>query len=296
MDIKQLKYFLQICKNNNFSETAKKLYITQQGLSKSIKNLEDEFKLPLFYRDGTKMRLTKYGLYLKENSEHIIKDFDSLKYSIEKMASNDNKRVRIGYSLGIASELLYDQISNFRIKSPNIELKITEYQDFLCEEAVSRGEIDLGITVGPVDESRFDCIVIKQSGICLIVNDQNKLLRNAEIDFRDISGEKIIIQDKNFKIHHNFVKKCRKVGFEPNILFTTANFNFVKYLSRVTGAAGVGIYLGEEQGLNYIPLKNSYTSYEVCLITKKNYYISNDEKVFIKYILNNRQSLPDYNG
>lgn len=193
MDIKQLKYFLQICKNNNFSETAKKLYITQQGLSKTIKNLEDELRLPLFYREGSKMRVTKYGLYLKEKSEHIIKEFDALKYSIEKMASNDNKRLRIGYSLGIASNLLYDLIINYRIKNPDIELKITEYQDFLCEEAVAREEIDVGITVGPVDESRFDCIVIKQRDICLIVNDKNKLLRNAEIDFKDISGEKIII-------------------------------------------------------------------------------------------------------
>lgn len=206
LDIKQLKYFLQICKNNNFSETAKKLYITQQGLSKSIKNLEDEFQLPLFYRDGTKMRLTKYGLYLKEKSEHIIKDFDSLKYSIENMASADNKKVKIGYSLGIINELSYDPIRNFKIKNPDVELEIIEYQDFLCEEAVARGEIDVGVTVGPIDKSKFDCIVIKKRSMCLIVSNKNYLFRNNDnIDFNKIKNGKIIIQNKNFKIYHNFI-------------------------------------------------------------------------------------------
>lgn len=298
MDIKQLKYFLQICKNNSFSETAKKLYITQQGVSKSIKSLEDEIGLPLFFRNNNKIEVTKYGAYLEKNCAHIIEEFDALKYSIEKMSSDNDKKVKIGYSLGvigIITALLCDLIFNFENKNPNIKLNIAEYQDFFCEEAVANEEIDLGFAIGPVDETKFNSQTIIQKRMCLMVNDKNKLSQDSEINFENIKNEKIISANKNYKIYHNFIGRCKKAGVEPNMIFTTADLNLITYISSISEVVGIGVDVGaaihfsDVHQVHFIPFKDLCCTWEVCLITKRGHYISKNEKYFIEYVFSTFQ-------
>ena len=76
MDIKTLRYFLQICEDGSFSKASKSLYISQQGLSKSISNLEKEIGVPLFNRTSSGNQLTEYGEYLKNKASTIVYQFD----------------------------------------------------------------------------------------------------------------------------------------------------------------------------------------------------------------------------
>lgn len=286
MDIKQLKYFLQICKCTSFSDASKKLYITQQGLSKSIKNLEEEFGFPLFYRNGGGIKLTKYGLYLKDNSAHVVAEFDCLINSITKMSKCDDSKLKLGYSLGTINALSYDFINNFRNNYPDIELSITEYQDFLCEEAVFSEEIDIGCTIGPVDKTKFDSKTISLKKLCVIVSTQNKLSKGSEINLKAIQNQKFIIPNKDYKIHHNFMEMCRKAGFEPNIVFTTADLNLIPYLCSVTNVLGIGTYFKDTPGVSFLPFKNWNSNWEVCFICKKGIYNSKYKDLFWNYILN----------
>lgn len=286
MDIKQLKYFLHVCKNKSLSETAKELYITEQGLSKSIKGLENEIGVPLFKRIGNKLVPTNYGVIVKNKSSHIVEEFDSFKNSIKKISSINKKRILIGYSLGILIAFNYDYIKEFKKKYPYIELAFTEYEDFFCEKAVLNEEVDIGLTIGPVDELKFNSRSILVKKLNLIVHERSSLSRNNEIDVKEIVGKEIICVNKNFKIYHNFANICNNAGFRPNIIYTTSDVNFMTYLSRVTGIPSIGVHFKDVPALKFLPFKDSYSIWEICLITKKKSFISESTAIFIKYISN----------
>jgi DNA-binding transcriptional LysR family regulator len=286
LDIKQLKYFLEVCKTNNFSEAARQLYITEQGLNKAIKNLESELQFHLFYRDGGKMKLTNYGIYLKQKSRHLIDEFDLLKYSMNELSINNSSKIKIGYSLGIISMLFCECIFKFKKDYPDIELNITEYQDFFCEQAVYDGKIDLGVAISPVDKSKFDFQTIISRKLCLIINNENRLSNNKQINFIDIKNEKIAIVNENFKIYHNFIDICKKAEFKPNICFATSDINQLAYLIKINKFVSIGPYFTGIPQLNFIPFKHKNCIFEVCLITKKGFNLSPNVQIFINYILN----------
>lgn len=70
MEIRQLIYFVEVCKQENMSAAAEHLYLTPQALSKSILAMEQELASPLFVRDKGKLSLTKMGKHYGLNRKN----------------------------------------------------------------------------------------------------------------------------------------------------------------------------------------------------------------------------------
>lgn len=289
MDIKHLKYFLQICKDKSFSKAAQNLFITQQGLSKAIKRLEKDVQSPLFYRTVDGVKPTEFGEYLKNQSTHILEEFDLFLGDINKMTHLKSEKLSLGFSFGVLNALSTDLISNFKKAYPQIELTTIEYQDFLCEKAILDGTLDVAITIGPVDESKFHSKIIKTHSLCLLINEKNPLSKKDEINFEDLKDEKFIIVNENFKLYHNFVNRCKEVGFKPNIIFTTAEIFITHKLSRLNKGIGISVDFVVDD-INYPnvysrPFSDKSFVWDITLIYKKDCILSNAGKIFTDYVI-----------
>ena len=287
VELKQLKYFLQICKDESFSKAAKNLYITQQGLSKAIKHLEEEIHAPVFYRTVTGIKLTQYGEYLQEKSQHILQETDIILDDLKQMNSFNDGKLNVAFSFGVISALTPAFIAGFKETYPHIELNIREYEDYYCEEAVFNEEADVGFTIAPVEKTKFNSIVVKRDKMCILVNEHNPLSKKSQVDFSEIKNEKFIIVNEKFKLYHNFINKCRKAGFEPEIHLTTVELILVHNLSRLNKGVGVSVYFITNDVANVRPITfiDPSCTWEVCLITKKNRLKSYITKTFINYTL-----------
>ena len=76
MELRQLRYFKVLCEEKNFTRAAKRLFITQQGLSRSIQLLEDELHTVLIVRNTTPLSITKAGQYLLRRCTIILSEID----------------------------------------------------------------------------------------------------------------------------------------------------------------------------------------------------------------------------
>lgn len=72
MEFRQIQYFIKLSESTSISQAAKELFISQQALSKSIKNLESELNTRLFLRTNQGIKLSKSGVYLKINSSQCV--------------------------------------------------------------------------------------------------------------------------------------------------------------------------------------------------------------------------------
>lgn len=290
MDIKQLKYFLQVCKYKSFSKAAKEIYITQQGLSKAISNLEEELRYPLFHNTPKGIRITKYGEYLQKQSEHIVQEFDLILEDLNKMANINEGTLTVCFSFGVLDALSPDIISGFQETYPNVKLIVKTYPDSICEEVVMNENADIALSIAPVNEKSFNSTVIKTQYPCIIVNEKNPLSKKTAVDFKDLKNEKLIILNEKFHFYHNFISKCKESGFEPNIVFATSEVITVHKLSHLNKGIGVSVdFIGKDisyPNVHLVPFKDRSFVWEICLITKKERFLSNLVKIFKDYLLN----------
>ncbi|MFR3347575.1 MAG: LysR family transcriptional regulator, partial [Christensenellales bacterium] len=78
MKISQLRYFMTVCRYNNITKAAEELYVSQPAISSSIKDLETEFGVKLFYRQNNKLLLTDEGEYFLDKVTDILGAVDIL--------------------------------------------------------------------------------------------------------------------------------------------------------------------------------------------------------------------------
>ena len=85
MNINELKYFIKVADQGSLSRAANELYISYQGLSKSIKNLETELDCPLFEKLGSGYKLTEYGDELYPAAKRIVSEWETLQLSLNQI-------------------------------------------------------------------------------------------------------------------------------------------------------------------------------------------------------------------
>ena len=288
MEYRQLKCFAQLCIDLNFSKAARKLFITQQALSKTIKNLEHELGVQLFHRSHTGLVLTEFGKYLEGKTEHLLLEIGNVEKDIQALRNNQYGEVKIAFAFGVMSALSPDLLSDFMALYPNITLHIGEYPDDECEQIVASEKAHVGFSIAPIDHSQFNARVVKKDRMCLMVNTANPLSRKKEIRFAELRDQQFIIVNERFKFHHNFVNRCRQAGFEPNIYHSTMEMILVHKLSRANKGIGVSVHFITDNTANIraIPFADPSCTWDACLITKKKAHIGPFTSAFIDYILN----------
>jgi len=134
MEIWQIKYFIQVCNDKSFSKAAENLHISQQGLSKAIKNLEDEMKISLFYRSTKGVKPTEFGKLLLERSRKVVCEFDLMTDFLYDKAKLKKGTISIGLPHSLYTNFFAAIICEFEEIYHDIKLEIFESGSLVCEK------------------------------------------------------------------------------------------------------------------------------------------------------------------
>jgi DNA-binding transcriptional LysR family regulator len=219
MEMRQLKYFLQISKDKSFSKAANKLFITQQALSQSIKKLECELGISLFERSKNGVELTEISKLIVVDIDDFVKRYDMLYDIIRTKANIEKGSITVGVPPGIVYYFIPNILMPFRHAYPDIQINVVEVPDIICEQKVLEGIFDIGCSVGPdVSEDLVFIPSIKRSSF-LLVHKDNPLSEKEFINFEDLKDEPIVTFEEHFKRYHSFIRRCNMAGFQPHILY-----------------------------------------------------------------------------
>lgn len=163
MDLRVLRYFLTVAKEQSFTKAAKQLNITQPTLSRQLAALEEELGAKLFDRSGHSITLTNEGLLLKRRAleivdleDKIISEFSGNKESVEGM-------ITIGCGEFMAVETLAKICKSYKEKYPLVQFAIHTGTADNISEMMSRGLVDIGLFLEPVSTEGLDYIRISDS-------------------------------------------------------------------------------------------------------------------------------------
>ncbi|MBI5975011.1 glutamate biosynthesis transcriptional regulator GltC [Staphylococcus canis] len=159
MEIKQLKYFVEVAKREHISEAALELNIAQSAVSKHIHQLEQELHTALFYRRGRNVFLTPEGKRLLDDAERILEQIDLTVSQFQTQAADERHTIRIGYADGSVAQILPAVLTTIE-QTLDVNIVPQMLNDTEIPQALQSQSIDIALTPSTLDSSDYHHTVL----------------------------------------------------------------------------------------------------------------------------------------
>lgn len=150
MIVENLKVFVTVSEQKNFSRAAELLNLSQPGVSLHIRNLENELGAKLMHRSPKQVKLTEAGYILYEKAKRILDLYDEARRDIQLLQDTVTGAIHVGASFTIGEYLLPRLLAEFVAQYPQVELQVTIGNTWEIVQKVRKKEINLGLVEGNV--------------------------------------------------------------------------------------------------------------------------------------------------
>ena len=290
MTIKELEDYKMICSKGSLSKAAKALFMTPQGLSRVLKNLETELECTLVNRVASGLELTESGLCLLEYARKTTAEYDKLKEKIESIQESVHGSVELLMAHDVIRLLDLDTFRDFQRMYPKISFSCREYPDRIVEQQLVEGHGNAALSIGPFSGDLFHIQPLLHCRLCLVVYEGHPLCEKKEVTVEDLMDEPLYLENSSFKINEFVQRKCWLKGFEPNIVFEASSFDICYKMCRMKKGISVVLDFVHEDmktdGLVKIPFADSDMVLEIAFLVLKSR--TNDHAVdkFCSYLKN----------
>ncbi len=156
MELRELKYFLAVAREQSISRAASSLFVTQPNLSRQMQNLEKEIGQPLFIRGTRKITLTEAGQLLYKRAEEIIELYNKTESELSAPITDMSGDIYIGGGESYVMGLIAKAAHRVQKQFPKVRFNLFSGDSATVSERLDKGLIDFGIFIEPFDVSRYD--------------------------------------------------------------------------------------------------------------------------------------------
>ncbi len=294
MEIRQLKYFMEIYKYQNFSRAAEACFISSQGISMAMLRLEEELGCKLFVRTAKGLKPTPQGEYLYPRAQQMLTLMDECETYFKKGAGKEGF-LPVMFTLGTIEEFAGLPIARFKEQFPDVHIDIQETYDVICDASVENMAVELALTVGPVDAYKFDAELLFSSRHALVVHKDHPLANRESISVQDLIGVPVAVLRDTTKTFRVFRDACQRAGFEPTVSLFADNILLVYYMAEMNQAVGISVVPLANRlaraNLRVIPFDDPVFDWNIYLIKLKNAKLSQAAKAFQSLLLQHRKEM-----
>ena len=254
MELRVLRYFLAVAREENITKAAALLHLTQPTLSRQLMQLEEELGVQLFHRSRYHIILTDEGMLLRRRAQELVELADKTVREFHR-APELRGEISIGSGDLEGMSLLSDLLASFQALHPQVTYQIYSGNADNIKERIEGGSLDLGLLLEPVDISKYDFIrlpVKEQWGVH--VREDSPLARNEALTAKDLAGIPLILTRRSL------VQKELERWFGPDArhLQVAATGNLPYNMAQLA-RAGMGAFLTirlrcDYEGLRFLPL------------------------------------------
>ena len=190
MELRVLRYFLAVAREQNISRAAESLHLTQPTLSRQLVELEDEIGKKLFNR-GRHISLTEEGVILQRRAEEILELVNKTKNELNQTDELIGT-ITIGSGVYSSSTELIRTLEKFSKTYPKVKYEIYTNSSDTLQEKLNKGILDLALLQEPVDISNHEFIRMKTKDIWgLLMRSDSALAQKAFISRQDLVGRRL---------------------------------------------------------------------------------------------------------
>ena len=284
MDVRALRYFTEVVRQQSFTRAAQKLYVTQPTISKMLRQLEEELGCTLLLRDGRKLHLTDSGQAVYQRGLAILQEFHQLEAEIGDINQLKTGELRLGIPPMVGMQIA-GSISAFRRRYPGVALNISEFGGLTVQQAVLAGSLDIALTALPVDaDLPLNTLPLMHHPLCVLVPRQAAWLNRSHIALMELAAHPLLIFNEEFSLNRQLMKAFQRLGVTPHIAVRSGQWDFLAAM--VQAEMGLAILPEpicqrlDKQSLLWLPLE-SELMWSLGLIWREGSYLSRSAQAWI---------------
>lgn len=158
MEIRVLRYFLTVVREQSITKASEVLHITQPTLSRQLAQMEEEVGVKLFDRGTRKITLTNEGLLLRRRAEEILQLVDKTERELIEQEEQVEGKITVGCGEIASVQLLPDLFESFHEKYPRVNFDLYTATADHVKDQMDRGLVDIGLLLEPIDIEKYEYI------------------------------------------------------------------------------------------------------------------------------------------
>lgn len=261
IELRHFKYFQVLAYELNFRKAAELLFISQPGLSRQIKQMEEIFEVSLFDRSKKKVELTAAGIYLKDEVDLLFNHLETIRRQLGNISQGKEAELRIGFLGSAAQKVVPELVLSLSREYPGIQTMLNEMPNKLQIELLEKDKLDLafvrlhrlpdGISRHLIHQDTFSLVLPKEH----VVNEANF---NSLNDFKEEPF--IFFSSEDSPFYHELITSiCEDNGFRPKVFHKSVNaLTIFKLVEEGLGIAIVptSLQYGYNLDVKFIELKH----------------------------------------
>jgi len=291
MEFKHIEYFIETAHHRSISQAAQSLYLTQQALSKTIANMEQELGIKLFDRSVKGITLTKEG---KHVYNIFSKQVQTFRQSVNDLIDHYHSQpVKLSFC---SSPLIFrcidpDILFDFQEDFPNIILEQLDLPDEDCDHYVEEDPTHFGLIAIPENRhgERLNYSLVKTFPLYLFVNKNNPLSKLKVVNFSQLKNENFLMLDKKSYYRKVVRYYAHKHHFEPRVAYESSDAN--QLISFVNKNRGIALSLepllekSVYENIVMVPFDDKTITWSIAFIYQDYDKLNANAKKFIEYLI-----------
>ena len=200
MEIRTLRYFLAVAREENMTRAAELLHVTQPTLSKQLKSLEDELGKKLFTRHSFSIALTEEGVLLRNRAEDLVSMADKIEQEFFSLDDITGGNLYFGLAESYQIRYLAREIREFKTKYPGLKYHITSGDTEQVTEKLDKGLLDFAVVCETPDTRKYSCVQFPEPDVWgLIMPADDPLTTKKTVKFDDLLGLPLFCSEQSWK-------------------------------------------------------------------------------------------------
>lgn len=273
MELRQLRYFVAVAEELNFSRAARRLHVSQPPLSTQIQNLETEIGTRLFERGNRGVTLTAAGTAFYEEVRAALARIENGRTRAQQAGRGEAGTLTVGFISIADYGVLPPALKAFRARYPLVDVQLHELTTDAQIRELRAARLDLGIALGPVAETDLAFGLIHSETLVLAAPASRDFAAGAALDLRQLAGEPFIVPPRELApgLHDLIVRVCHDAGFTPRITQRARQMQTV--IGLVAADMGVALVPAsmrqlQRRGVHYHPLQGRHDTLDIGTLTR----------------------------
>ena len=274
IELRHLEYFRAVAEELNFGRAAERLFISQPGLSRQIKQMEEILGVQLFERTKRRVELTAAGHFLRSEVDYIFNHLELTKTQLKEIAKGNVGELRIGFLGSAAHTVLPDFLVKISREFPGIQSSLEELSNAIQVEMLEKDRLDLGFVRLARVPNPLQMQVVHIDTFSVVLPMGHPLTNGGFKNVGQLKEEDFILFSHDYSSIYfdKIMSICEDQGFSPRITHKSVHaLTIFKLVEAGLGVAIVPTSLKEGYDLkvNFIELKNIKQKTELFAVWKK---------------------------
>lgn len=285
MEIRHLRYFLAVAREENMTRASEMLHVSQPTLSKTLKLLEEELGKKLFTRKSFSIKLTDEGLLLRDRAADLVAMADKIEQEFVSLDDLTGGDIYFGLAESYQIRHLARQIREFKTIYPDLRYHITSGDTEQVTEKLDKGLLDFAVLCETPDPEKYDYVEFPENDIWgVVMRGDHPLAARDCIRPDDLIGQPLFCSEQSWNYE---IKEW--AGERWNDLSLAGTFR-LSYNGSMFALEGLGLLLtfrhlidcSPESGLAFIPLEPMQKTRLYLIRSKYGTFTPIAQKFFIK--------------